>query len=97
MHTFADCDKVKLFWENLKAFISKVLNKTFTLTTAEVIFGKFGVSNLSANFCILYAKWYIHLNKSQNIISFHYFKDYLKNVFVIEEKVYVNKGKKKHF
>ena len=97
VHTFVDCNKVKLFWERFKDFISKSQGKPCNLTTSEIIFGKFGISNLSVNYCILYAKWYIQLNKSQHLIPFDAFKDYMKSVFIIEKQIYVNRGREASF
>jgi hypothetical protein len=97
VHFFVDCNKVKLFWEHFKDFISRSQGNPCSLTTCEIIFGKFGISNLSVNFFILYAKWYIHLNKSQHLISFDAFKEYMKNVFIIEKQVYINKGREASF
>ena len=93
VHMFADSKKVKQFWISFKEYVAECLGKPFTITTAEVIFGKFGIPNTAANFCILHTKWYIHLNKEQPVISFHYFKQYLKNVLVIEKQIYVNRRK----
>ena len=97
VHLFVHCQKVKQFWTNFKEFITKSSEKTFSLTTAEIIFGKFGISNTAPNFCILHAKWFIHLNKKENNISFNCFKKYLKNVFIIERQIYLRKGKQKTF
>ena len=97
IHTFVDCSRVKQFWIHFKDFIIKTLAKPFTLKTSEVIFGKFGISHRSSNFCLLHAKWFIHLNRSQQIISFENFRSYLKNVFTIEKQIYVNKNKQQEF
>ena len=92
-HLFVDCQKVQMFWNDFKDYIGECLNKSITLTTVEIIFGKLGLTDTPINFCILHAKWFIHLNKDKEITSFHAFKRYLRNVFTIEKQIYTNKGK----
>ena len=92
-HLFVDCQKVQKFWDDFKTYIAGCLNKHINLTTVEIIFGKLGLTNAPINFCVLHAKWFIHLDKDKHIISFHAFKRYLRNVFTIEKQIYTNNGR----
>merc|ERR1712074_96221 len=97
VHLFVDCKRVKQFWLEFKTFLTACLDNTISLTTIEIIFGKFGLKYTAVNFCILYAKWYIHLNKDKDLISFQSFKSYLRNIFIIEKQIYTNKNKNETF
>jgi len=90
-HLFVDCIKVKLFWENLKAWLNIVEGKTIPVKTVDIIFGIITGSSKGINFCILQAKWYIHLNKQKDDqVIFANFLCYLKGVLVIERQIAVN-------
>ena len=67
------------------------------LSTVEIIFGKSGIIYGAVNFCILYAKWFIHLHRDKDIVSFQAFKHYLKNTIIIEKQIYTNKRKIERF
>ena len=97
VHLFVDCKRVKQFWLEFKKFITACLHNTISLTTIEIIFGKFGLKYTAVNFCILHAKWFIHLNKDKKLISFQSFKSYLRNIFIIEKEIYTNRKKIKTF
>ena len=90
-HLFVDCIKVDQFWKDMKIWLSTVEGKAMPLKTIDIIFGMITSARKSINFCILHAKWYIHLNKQEdNHINFAHFLLYLKNVLVIEKQVAVN-------
>ena len=97
VHAFVDCIKIKQFWNDFKDFTKIVLKTPFTLTTAEIIFGKLNTTYAATNFCILHAKWFIHLNKNQQIITFNQYKNYLRNVFTVEKQIYINNKKAEKF
>ena len=97
-HLFVDCIKVDQFWKNMKIWLSTVEGKATPLKTIDIIFGIISSARKSINFCILHAKWYIHLNKQvDNHIHFANFLLYLKNVLVIEKQIAVNQKLIKSF
>ena len=97
VHLFVDCKKVRKFWIEFKELITTSLQKPFSLSTQEIIFGKFGAMDLTPNYCILHAKWYIHMNKDKLEISFNGFKKYLKSVLIVEKQIYINRRRLAEF
>lgn len=90
-HLFADCIKVKTFWKNLMTWLSIVEGKEIKIKTIDIIFGMITGSNKRINFCMLQAKWYIHLNKQgDQHVNFANFLCYLRGVLVIEKQIAVN-------
>ena len=82
----------------MKIWLSTVEGKATPLKTIDIIFGKKTSEGKSINFCILHAKWYIHLNKQvDNHKHFANFLLYLKNVLVIEKQIAVNQKLIKSF
>ena len=97
-HTFVDCIKMSEFWNNFKTWLCIVTNKPeLKLSTSEIIFGMLEGPCLNINFCLLYAKWYIHSNKKELNISFECFKKYLKGVLLIEKQIALDNDTITHF
>ena len=68
------------------------------LSAPEIIFGLQSRMKHELNFCILHAKWFIHLKKQEDHnVCFANFICYLKNVFIIEKQIAINKKSLPHF
>ena len=75
--------KVDQFWKDMKIWLSIVESKAIPLKTIDIIFGMITSARKSINFCILHAKWYIHLNKqNDHHVNFANFLCYLRGVLV---------------
>jgi len=92
IHQFAECNSLKTFWDQFIEWMTRVEGKNIQLDTASIIFGIFtGISN-RLNFCILHAKWYIHLQKQSNQhVQYNQFMKYFNNVICIEHQLAVNR------
>ena len=90
-HLFVDCIKVIPFWRQLNAWLKEIDVGLPIFSTADIIFGIPKKVSFMPNFCILHAKWFIHLHKAddQNIF-FNQFLLYLQNVLTIEHQIAVN-------
>ena len=96
-HLFTECDAVKIFWSQLNRNIKFNMGIDFTLSPSEVLFGI--TSNISnrytINFLYLIAKTFIFKTaRSNGIISYESFRDFLKKIYLEQE--YVSKLKFKH-
>ena len=70
-HLFVDCIKVDNFWKSFKTWLINVTGRVFPITTVDIIFGILRGTVKSVNFCILHAKWFIHINKeADNHVNF---------------------------
>ena len=92
-HLFVDCIKVKLFWTLFMTWLHGIDNSLPVLSTIDVIFGIPKCSCFVANYCLIHAKWYIHVQKreKQNV-TFNNFLLYFENVFIIEKQQAVRKN-----
>ena len=86
-HLFVDCIKVQKFWTDLQNWLNSIGNMALALTTRDIIFGIVNSASFMINFCILHAKWYIHLNKKEDIVCFANFWQYLQNVLKVEHEL----------
>ena len=92
-HVFAECIKVKLFWICFEAWLNNIENVQIKLTTSDIIFGLHKKFDFLYNFCILHAKWWIHLNREEDqLVNFYHFKIYLKKTINIEKQIALNKS-----
>ena len=103
-HFFVDFDRVKPFWISLGHWLNTIEVKDITLTTKDIIFGLHSLLHVQYNFCILHAKWWIHINREQDQklnLNFCHFRVYLKGIIAIEKQIAANKNKldifKQHF
>ena len=92
-HLFFDCIKVKQFWDQFITWLNSIDNTLPVLSTVDIIFGIPKCSLYLANYCILHAKWYIHLQKQENKnVSFNKFLLYFESMYIIEKQQYVRKN-----
>ncbi len=102
-HYFFECVNNKTFWSNIESLIEKVFNVHIPLKKADIMFGiphrKTQDNTLHVlNFIIMYAKWFIYINKKDNKpFSNKGFISYLKSVLEVEHQVHISKNKKQEF
>ena len=88
VHRFVSCPIVKFFWDDLKCWWEDIHGETLLLTEKDIIFGFYNLKNYTLNNVILYAKYFIHVQKCKgNRLSFYHFRSYLKNKIEIERYV----------
>ncbi len=101
-HMFFLCDNVKPFWTNFEHWYSSHI-KTIKLDLITVIFGELVPNSHLLNFCLLYAKWYLHRgyklcdNKKPYVPSFLQFIVYLKSTVTIEKFIAERNDKVEYF
>ena len=89
-HYFFECIELKGFWQSVEYWWKSTLSVTFKLKSCNVIFGI--VNSFQdpiidiINYCILYAKYYIHLKKTKKECIF--FPDLVK---LIKDKLHTEK------
>ena len=92
-HLFVDCVRVEKFWNEFRTWFRELEEADFILTTRDIIFGFPSIMRRGLNFCLLHAKWYIHLHKQdEGLIIFNAFKRYLSAVFIIERQIATSKN-----
>ena len=97
-HQFVDCVKVQMFWEHFKRWLGMAEGHVVLLSTVDIIFGIPNRTQLRTNFCILHAKWFIHVRKLQKEpVYFDNFLVYFKGVLCIEKQLAVNIKNEKGF
>ena len=90
-HFFAECVNVRTFWQELKIWLRNNEQKDISINTNNIIFGIYKESNYQANFYILHAKWYIHLQReSMRPICLTTFLNYFKTVLIVEQQISCN-------
>ena len=90
-HFFAECVNVRTFWQELKIWLRNNEQKDISINTNNIIFGIYKESNYQANFYILHAKWYIHLQReSMRPIRLTTFLNYFKTVLIVEQQLSCN-------
>jgi hypothetical protein len=72
VHQFIDCVNVTQFWQALKHWFQTVFRKEYNLTLSNILFGLLNIVSVQENFCLLYAKFFIHHNKGSVIHLNHY-------------------------
>ena len=88
-HMFYKCHTVNKFWKELIEFLDIDILPTLSLT--QVLFGilPYTLSNHSINHLLLHCKYFIHLQKTQNIIpNLERFKHHYESCLKVEEEVY---------
>ena len=97
-HLFVECIKVKQFWNLFKTWLGNIDNSLPALSTVDIIFGIPKCTCYLANYCVIHAKWYIHLQKNENSnIEFMKFLVYFENVFIIDKQLAIHQNKLSQF
>ena len=79
--------KVQHFWSSFETWLSS-FSPEYICNVKSIIFGICHNSALLFNYCVLYAKWYLHKCYIQNNnISFKAFLLYLKYVTTIDKLI----------
>ena len=99
IHMFVECRKVENFWNSLQLWYNSINNSPMTLDKRFIIFGVLtNPLDVAMNFCILYAKWYIHLQKiAKRDVSFKAYLKKLKAALTTEREIAVKKQKLTQF
>ena len=90
-HLFVDCSKIKLFWIGVQDRLSNLNEPVQVLSTVDIIFGIPKCSAFAFNFVILHAKWFIHLQRKEDIVDIRKFWLYIKNVLIVEKEIAVSR------
>ena len=96
-HYFFYCKKTVIFWNSLKIWFSSITNTKIHIDVQDVLFG---IPNDSKNdiidfmnYCILYGKWYIYVNKKKDTeIFFLSFIRFIKDKLLCEITISKIKG-----
>lgn len=93
-HLFVDCIRVRQFWIDLKEWLATIVTVNVDFSTAEIIFGILKGASYKVNFCLLHAKWYIHITKQDNPArhtTFVGFVKYFEGVLIIEKEIAISR------
>ena len=96
-HLFVNCMKVTNFWTQFKLWISIIEGHNIKLSSSNIIFGILNSAAYRQNFCILQAKWFIHLHKTDYLINFNQFLLYFTGVLCVERQLAVNLKRENEF
>ena len=97
-HLFVECIKVKQFWNLFKTWLGNIDNSLPVLSTVDIIFRIVKCTCYLANYCVIHAKWYIHLQKNENSnIDFMKFLVYFENVIIIDKQLAIHQNKLSQF
>merc|ERR1712002_156713 len=90
-HFLYHCGYIKAFWASLISWLNNDLNYSIIMNEKNVIFGIHGTNDhdLSANYVILHAKYFIYRSRIQEIYSLQLisFKSLLKHELEIEKMI----------
>ena len=87
LHLFYYCEKVNVFWADLKTWLEKQANITLQLTIKNVLFSK-QAHNILVNYLLLLAKYYIYRTKFfSNQISIENYLVYVRRKFQNEKYI----------
>ena len=93
IHWFAECSKLKQFWKLFSNWITGNFGLNFKFDKNVILFGYIDQPAFELNYCILFAKWYIHKARKLSAktdhlyFSFTSFLDSLKQSVVIEKQI----------
>ena len=91
-HFFVNCKRVNQFWVLFKNWMSLIEGKIININTLDIIFGIHSYLAFRINFCILHAKWWIHLCRElERNTNFGHFLCYLKKIICIEKLIAINR------
>ena len=86
-HLFIECEIVKRFWENLKAWLNNNANINISLTNRDILFANQDNNSLKSYIMIL-AKYYVYANKfHMTDLSIDRFINMLGKKFQVERYV----------
>ena len=97
-HFLVQCSHLENFWMSFFTWWKTVYDVLINVKTLDIIFGinntEHDIVLNSLNFCILYAKYFIYKCKINSIgISFHHFKNELKNRIEYEKCILIKENK----
>ena len=96
MHTFYECEEIKIFWQIFKTWVNHITNINLEFKKEDIIFGIHRTIpfNTVINFCVLIGKFFIHIcSKERKRPSLMDYIVTLKHYLIIEKQVYDRKGK----
>jgi len=96
VHTFYGCNLIRKFWNSIMQWLNNNTNLSVSLLCENVLLGviPFKQSNHAVNHCLLYAKYFIHMEKANDKCpSLFNFLAYYKSKLVIERESYVVQDK----
>ena len=99
VHKFFECPASKEFWNQLKSLWETGLNEIIVINKENIVFGYYNEpQKVALNFCILYGKYYIYVqkNKSENI-NFVSFLHLLKRKILVYKHINAVNGKLQQF
>ena len=97
VHMFFNCEIIREFWKQFFTWYNE--NVDFVdITVENIIFGILTPKHFTVNYCILYAKWYLHkeykkTGKMPIKPDFTSFSKFLKSVLMLEKLILVKKQK----
>ena len=100
IHYFAECQKLRSFWNNFANWFDNATDATISLTLEDIIVGvtKIHKNSDSLNACILLAKWHIYRNKLNESETFFYrFLCELKYYIIVEKTIAANNNRLNQF
>jgi hypothetical protein len=96
VHQFVECVNVTQFWQALKHWFQILFKKEYNLNLSSILFGMLNMVSVQENFCLLYAKFFIHQNKG-SVINFNQYKMFICHKLSIESKAACNCDKSEAF
>ena len=99
LHLFAKCEKVEVFWAELKAYIKSRTSLDIPINDFDIIFGSLSShSSIPFNTTYLVAKLYIfRASKSDLHLSLKLFFDYFRSIYLEQEYVAKLESKQDNF
>ena len=95
---WGECCNIKYFWLNLCEWLSDKLGKNVSFKTKDIIFGLFEKNYMCQNFCILHAKWFIHVKKQNSSqVFFKHYLVYLRGVVQYTSCMYIPNKQENNF
>ena len=89
-HFFYRCAKAQHFWSQFVRWFQQI-SPTEMLTVTDVLFGKPGKNNDALNYCIMQAKWYLHIERKSAADYGTYQPFFLKYLCNLKQKLLVEK------
>ena len=94
---FINCNAVTHFWKDFTTWLSEVNETDITLNCQDIVFGILEEKKYCINYCILHAKWFIHIKRDSGEVNFIHFINYLKNVITVDKCVSISHNNEKFF
>ncbi len=100
VHTFATCDKLRYFWDNLQNLINSIRSENhIQINTKIILFGliPYTINSHFINHCIIHGKLFIHNEvQNNNLPAIKKFITYYKHILEIERE-YLTERNDRHF